>query len=701
MAIRLDHVRIHREGPLSGDFELEPGDLNLVYGRNETGKTYLVEALIRVLFAKGKRSQDAWALRDWDLKGRVSVSGLGEEPVRFTTTGQSLEEFWNQEAGLPPDLSRLLVVKGGDAFLGADAVDGVGQQVLRNYLSGEGLLDAIEQGVSATIREATIEDGQILGASRGELKTREQIRQDRTRMDALLDEVEERYGSGTPHLLRREIAELEEERDRLDAARRHRAAVVEAQLQEERRQQQALPDQETLARLSEQVGVYESKTADVEIKASRLTDLEKTSNDLRWTEKAAETYREITSGEGAGGTQPGLLVTALVFLVAAVGAGLAGWHLPMVACALVSAGLVGLHYWLARRTQTKVGEGRELERLKEEFRRRFPVELSDRAALEAQLEQLRENHIRASSLQKELEGAQTELRQLEMQIKAQLGQYTDEELEPGGWREALRRLRQVVETYAEKVRNLERSLDALGVKEEDRLEQDSGVEWDPGRYEQLMARLKDRSEELVAATGELDQLRTQALQELDRQDGDWEELIQALRDLRAEVSANYRKLTAEILGKIQVAAVVREFREQESERIEAALKSQALSHPLWVTTGRYNAVRQNDEGELVLLGEHDECPLSMASTGTREQAFLGLRMGFASHLMKGETGFLILDDAFQHSDWERRENCVRMLLELVNAGWQVFYLTMDDHLRDLFGKVGRELGERYREVALT
>jgi len=700
MAIRLDHVRIHRGGPLREDFELEPGDLNLVYGRNETGKTYLVEALIRVLFTKGKRSRAAWALRDWDLKGRVSVSGLGEELVRFTTTGRSLEEFWEQEAGLPPDLSRLLVVKGGDAFLGADAADGVGQQVLRTYLSGEGLLDAIKQGISATIREATVEEGQIVGASRGELKTREQVRLDRDRVDALLDEVEERYGSGTPHLLRREIAALEEERERLDAARRQ-AAVVDAQLQEEQRKQQGLPDQEILSELSVQVGVYESKSADFEDKGGRLADLEETSDDFRWAEKAAETYREITAGEGAGGARPAILVAALAFLVAAIGSGLAGWHLPMVACALVAVGLVGLHYWLARRTLAKVGEGRELERLKEEFRRRFSADLSDRAALDSQLERLRENHIRASSLQNELEDAQTELRHLEVQIVAQLAQHIGEEMGPGDWREALGVLRQAVEAHAEKVRSLERSLDALGVREEDRLEEGPGVEWDPGRYEELTAQLEDRSDELTTATGELAQLRTRALHALGRQDGDWEALIQALRDRRAEVAAVYRALTAEIVGKIQVASVVQEFREQENERITAALRSEAVSCPLRVITGRYNAVRQGDEGELVLLGEHDECPLSMASTGTREQAFLGLRMGFASHLMKGQTGFLILDDAFQHSDWERRGNCVRVLLDLVAVGWQVFYLTMDDHIRELFRQVGRELGKRYRHVALT
>ena len=193
MAIRLEHIRISRGGPLLEDFELEPGDLNLIYGRNETGKTYLVEALIRVLFSKGKRSHAAWELREWDLKGRVQVSGLGSEPISFTTTGKKLEQFWREESGMPPDLARLLVVKGGEVFLDSDADDGGGDQVLRNYLSGEGLLDGIGKRISTTVSAAKVEDKSLQGAATRELRNRTKLLQDRTRIDALLAEVEERY----------------------------------------------------------------------------------------------------------------------------------------------------------------------------------------------------------------------------------------------------------------------------------------------------------------------------------------------------------------------------------------------------------------------------------------------------------------------------------------------------------------------------
>jgi len=64
-------------------------------------------------------------------------------------------------------------------------------------------------------------------------------------------------------------------------------------------------------------------------------------------------------------------------------------------------------------------------------------------------------------------------------------------------------------------------------------------------------------------------------------------------------------------------------------------------------------------------------------------------MGLASRVTEGDPLFLILDDAFQHSDWDRRETPVNQVITLVKNNWQVIYLTMDDHIRDLFLKSGK------------
>jgi uncharacterized protein YhaN len=68
--------------------------------------------------------------------------------------------------------------------------------------------------------------------------------------------------------------------------------------------------------------------------------------------------------------------------------------------------------------------------------------------------------------------------------------------------------------------------------------------------------------------------------------------------------------------------------------------------------------------------------------------------------MKGDTAFLILDDAFQHSDWLRRKNLIQQTLNLIKIGWQVFYFTMDDHIRAQFQKAGAKMGNRFTSLEL-
>ena len=168
-----------------------------------------------------------------------------------------------------------------------------------------------------------------------------------------------------------------------------------------------------------------------------------------------------------------------------------------------------------------------------------------------------------------------------------------------------------------------------------------------------------------------------------------------------EAAEKYREITAQILAKIQVKTAIQEFREEENTRIADGLKRQELTKPLRALTGRYDRIRQEEDSGLVLMTDEDEeYPLAGISTGAREQIYLALRMGFASIAMEGQTAFLILDDAFQHSDWDRRKNIIDHTLSLVENGWQVFYFAMDDHIRDLFLDAGGALGDRFRSLEL-
>jgi energy-coupling factor transporter ATP-binding protein EcfA2 len=188
MAIRISRIKIKRAGPLDSDFELQPGDLNLVYGHNESGKTYIVETMINLLFKTGKRGPAKWNLRKWDLGGRIIVSGLEDDPVPFTKTGKKLEQYWEEGPGLPRDLSRLLVVKAGETVLAEEEEDGVGRGILKNYLSGEGLLDKIAARVSKSLQDTTVQESLIDGPQMGEVKKRKECEERLRNLNALLED---------------------------------------------------------------------------------------------------------------------------------------------------------------------------------------------------------------------------------------------------------------------------------------------------------------------------------------------------------------------------------------------------------------------------------------------------------------------------------------------------------------------------------
>lgn len=704
MNLRIDRIKVNRGGPLEGDFDFEPGDLSLIYGPNESGKTYVVESLIRFLFKTTGKAPFAKGLRDFEFGGKVMVSGLREDPMSFTRSSGRLEDHWEAGPGLPHDLSRLLVVRAGDTSLAAEA-DGVGGDVLKTYLSGEGILDRVASRISPTLQSAAIEGAQITGPQRGELKARETASAKLGRIQKLLAEVEERYGSGEAYALRQRVESLGTEVATLESARRYRAGLEAARITALEADKRALPKATDVAELGRDIRELESVRAKIEDRSAKLAALEMSADDHRWAQEAVGVYRTVTSGTAVSGPKPTYLVLAGVVVAATVGFGLAGITIGLVACAVLVVTLGVLYAREVQRSLASAGESAaqnaELERLKAEFKARFDADLTDLAALEAKCEELKENATRAELGRDDLRALTDEVRDRDTKIAACLKQWTGDAVSEPDWLERLDDLRRKVSELDEQRDEAKQALVDLGVLAEDYLGEDPGGVWAPERHAELTREIEGAKSALSAQETELDQLKQRVRGATGCESADWEVLITALRDSREAAAAEYRALTAEILAKIQVNSVIQELREAETSRIEEGLERTELTEPLYAITGRYRSVRLDGDRSLVLVSDQDEdFALAGMSTGVREQAFLALRMGFASIAMEGATGFLILDDAFQHSDWDRRRNLVERTLGFVEGGWQVLYFTMDDHIRDLFHSAGARIGERFRSAEL-
>ena len=700
MTLRIDRIKVNRGGPLESDFELEPGDLNLTYGQNETGKTYVVESLIKFLFKTNSRAPVDWSLRDWDIAGRAIVSGLESDLVTFTKSGDKLEDYWEDGLGLPQNLSRLLVVRAGETLL-AKAGDGVGREILKEYLSGEGLLDRVADSISATVQKAEIQGSEIGGNQTGELKTRKRCGERLTELQSLIDQVEEGYASGEAYLRRQEKKELVAQLETLENAKRYHAAQLHGQIQGLQSEQGELPTEGDLARLEADVATWESNKAEIETKSEKLQGLESTSADYRWAREALDVYKDHTSGAAGSGTNLWFVVLTLVALAGTLAFGLLGLPLPSIVSAVLSVLFGAMTYRDLKKSASSAGENTELEKLKTEYRTKFGSDLTDQATLQAKLGELNKNEILVTPLREALSGLYDKTRTLETKTTATLKAWTGSDVPAEAWRATIRDLTEQSDGLQGQIDSIGIELTAVGVPGHEYVEEDPGEKWDPERYAELTEDLRVTGEALKQEEEELEMLKARVAQATGLENSDWEDLITDLRDKREEAAQEYQKHTAEILAKVQVTTVIQELRLEENSRIAEGLKRDELTEPLQALTGRYRSIRLDEDQGLVLTSDKDEeYPLASMSTGAREQIFLALRMGFASIAMEGKTGFLILDDAFQHSDWNRRENLVTRTLSFVQSGWQVFYFTMDDHIRDLFEGVGDQMGDGFKSHSL-
>ncbi len=180
----------------------------------------------------------------------------------------------------------------------------------------------------------------------------------------------------------------------------------------------------------------------------------------------------------------------------------------------------------------------------------------------------------------------------------------------------------------------------------------------------------------------------------------WEDLIQNLQKKCESIVSKYKQQTAQVLAEIVVSKVISTAREEEDGKIQRALQGTAVHKPIHFLTNRYHNIWLDGEN-LMLSDDYGEFALADLSTGAQEQVLLALRMGFAARLLGQESLFLILDDAFQHSDWQRRERLISHMVTMTEQGWQVIYFTMDDHIRDLFTQQAVQLGPKYQQFDLS
>jgi hypothetical protein len=700
MAVRIESIKVNHLGPLS-EFQMDLGDVNLVYARNEQGKTHLVEFLVYSLFKKG--SVDPLRKLE-NCRGEVRVAGIAEKPLGFTIQGRGkkLEDLLIEKSvSLPPRIGRMLVVRAGELGFTRDNNGGADQAVVKEFLSNERFLDEIDNRIKKNTQTATIDaNGNITGAEKGELSDRQAKQKQLRAMDDLLAQVDNLYSDGNVTLLRARHKDAQAALDHLDRARRHLAWKCSRQMEAMRREQNQTP-REKVEELKQNIWQYRQIEKHIQEKDRAQQEKQACCEHYGWLVEAIHRYKEI-GGKELARPKPTVLYLFGAFLVASV---IASFLRAPLLTLVFTAVAVALGWRYLRCTLALLGHAvdlKERDEIAAEFTRRFDLPFSGLAVLEEQRKKLEPENSAADYLAKELENSRREFGQLGDGIRQAFSELSIEAAEPAQWEAAVSESLEHLRKLEDDLRQFERQYDALDVPADAQLAEDPGIGYSKTEYEQYRDQVAGLDSEINQAMRDKENLKQSVASKVDKQMSEpWELLIEELKKKRAALSREIRDLTAQIVAGILVHQCIQVLRQEEERNILAGLQSDLVKQPLKRLTGRYELLSL-DGKDLVVNDGLGNFPLSDLSTGAQEQILLAMRMGFAQKLMGQNALFLILDDAFQHSDWERRPRLVDEVASLAAQGWQILYFTMDDHIRDLFEtRVKPQFGDQYRYRELT
>jgi hypothetical protein len=714
VAVRISRLEIDSCGPITR-FHEKIAPLTVVYGANERGKTTIVENVVAALFRE-RRDGLVPAGRGATLgSARVHVTGLGRRAEVFSPLDKRrrLDELLlKQNAGLPASLFGLLVVRAGETEIAAGR-GGLDKSLLKGLLSQQKIYEQIAAGLPGEVAYTELTGGRVLAQRRiGAYKAHEEALQRLRGLEALAEELSSSLSETGAQELRARRARLAELRDAQGRARRHSAFSVNRRIRASEAHVARL-DGQVLRQLASQVQEHDRLAEELAGAGKDGEGLAAVQAESRWLEEAQRRW-----GQGRSRVRGALHHLALglcaLFLLGAIASSLFLPGLLPLALALSLAALllVALSSLAGRPGPQADGE---LQALRQEFQERFgraPTTPADFAAARSELDRRlgrveqaqnsrRRTEERLAALQGEIRGSLLRFREAEPGIVADPARRLT--TDPAGWGALVRRLAETRSRHELEAQRLRERLESLGVDESDYLEEDPGTPFSREVEAAIAAEIEDVEARLRERENQAAGLRQRLAAHLGPDFAGQtlvKELAVALETRRAEEEAAARGALASIIAGHVVKDVLAEFRRAEDEELERSLNDPRLSGLLARLTGRYD--RLHLEGERLLVGNEEELyDLREMSTGAREQVLLALRLGLAAALSGRETLFLLLDDAFQHSDWQRRGGLVEQAVATVQEGWQVIYFTMDDDIRRRFVEAAKVLPDgQFRLIEL-
>lgn|GEM_PF-6547066 len=679
MTIRIRTISIEPFGPFEKKRKFEPGQITLFFGKNESGKSILVRSILGSVFKVNKTNRPS------DPNAIVDIEGLDSENVRFTTRGkQSIEQ--TLPVGNEPllqDLSRLCVVSEGNLSLDNRERNNITVETLRGYFSDQNIRDKILERIKPAVKNGSLTPNGPIGKNQGEFQTLRDLEEELAQIDVYMESLNENY---TEAKLSSLVKNMEQTRDRLgqiNKAKIAKAWQIKQEIEKLRQFNETSPIQKVIEATNSIKIIHESeeKAKALKIELQNYGNLE---DDLTWCDNALNFFSIQKSPAGLSNKQLILiLLSSASFIVLLIAV-----YLDQILWAGISGsllfGLILFITWLNRSNQTEKFHQQEIRKTFAEFTRRFGRKDPSIVDIQQTRDRLSQNKGKLEGLENGYQEITTRLSQSWEELRDQLsfiGIPFTKQIDL--LEKKLQERVQSLNDSQKRQEKLTNTLMGLGLKEEEIYEIAVTSSFSQEEETDLTSSLNILLQEINSLeTNNVDLLQKgRTILGIKASDYNFHDILDVIRQKREQLLREIRELKAAIMAGILVNNYFFSLTAREDETINLILQQSQISQFLKMFTDHYSSIAIEEKEVIV---RPDDLKLSELSTGTQEQVLLAIRFGILRYYLTQKSMFILLDDAFQHSDWDRREKLIDSLGLLASEGWQILYFTMDDHVRSLF-----------------
>lgn len=678
MSIRLQSLNVKRAGPLSS-ITIEFNDITLIYGYNETGKTYLTEFLLQSLFSgfTGSRNDSG--------AGQV-ICKIDDRDIVAFTPGKKVPKI--EAHILPPgevakvDLVHLFTVRGGIVHLKEGGK--LQKSDLRKLLADQALGEIISIGLN---QSCEIVNGAIrVKDERGKnARIFKDSKSDYEEIRNLLFRIEEQLSLGVIKNFEKELGEIQEKRDfflrekkKIAGAKKRRIDEIDKKLR-----QYTDKDLDDLTRLAITIDTLKD---DINSSLALESDLKTKSDQYKWLDEAIRLIETEPHSISAKSTYILLGLVACGIITGTI------YTYSNLTIALMISGisllLLVLTGYTFRRILSTIKDQMSTALIFEDYKTRFGKQIFSLASLNSTLKEYKVFADEYLRLTGKIDDKRNSLQQAEDEFKSLMIAVFGKTLALEDLVQRVKDIQADRKSLSSERKDLSDCLLEIGIGTPELIDEVSEYKLEDVEAEliRLESKIRDLNQKILQSKNDSDDLYQSACGAIRAKDKPtWDVIIDGLREEMRKRLLALKDIKSVIYSHLITGQVISEMKQDEDKIIDASLASPQINQPIRDFTP-YASI--SCEGESVFVDNPTaHYPLEQLSTGTQEQVLMALRVGLANHILRGEKMFFILDDAFQHSDYPRREKMVRQLGLLAHAGWQIVYFTMDDHIRSLFEKI--------------